>query len=182
MNLKDVYATLEGLENGVDMVETIKAEFAKVNQEAKQNRLGKETAEESATEMQTRIEELEQSMKKLQGQYEESVKKEQAERQKRIDATIRTATITELQRLNCVNSSEIAKLISQNVRIDDDENLTYGEEGKTLADGVAEYLKNNAWAVKNDAKGGSGANGSPQKKDTSQMTYSEMLAAAEQES
>lgn len=192
MTLSEIYAKLDNLENGKELIAGIQQHIQSVNEEAKRNRenwqVEKErakTAEEQLSEYtkegktvgewKADVNQLQKQMNELKEKYETAEKEREAERSKRIQATLQNAVIGELQKANCINPQEIGKIIMSQVSMGENDTIVYGED-KTLEDGISEYLKANTWAVSNTATAGSGANAPKTSVDINSLTYSEMIA------
>lgn len=177
MTLAELYTALAAMENGSELVKTVKAEIAKVNSEAAGYRTGKNQAEAKIEELTAKVDELtakgtgdQSEVAKLKAQLDTFAKKYEAaenarkeEAAKRIKSDIFTKTVAALTKGNAANPQEIAKILTQNVKVGEDGSYHFnGEDGveSSIEDGAALWLKSNAWAVKNVQKAGSGAGSS----------------------
>lgn len=183
MELKEVFEALKDIENGSALEKTIKDELAKANSEAAKFRTAKNTAEAKAAELESKAVELESKVgeltakgagsqtaaEKMQKQldaltkkYEEAENARKTEQSKRIQSDILSKTVEALAKGNAANPREIAKIITNNVKVAEDGTYSFvgadGTEG-SIDDGAAGWLKSNPWAVKNTQTPGSGAKG-----------------------
>lgn len=220
MELKDVYAKLEGIEGGADLITAIKSEFQKINSEAAKNRTESKSAAEKAELTDKRLQtvlkaldleddesveekigtvkatldgikakggkpdeilqkfgKMEKDMKTLQEQLQAATTAQEAERAKRVMTVKQSLAIDALTKGNAANPKEMAKLILENIVGDDDNALVYknGDKDMTIEEGTAEWLKENAWAVKVDPKGGSGSGAGGGKGDAFMEGFSSEL-------
>ena len=196
MDMKDVYAALEKLDNGADLITAIKGEINTLNNEAKKNRIagehtaGKlknvlagldlEDADDVAdkaknlkaaldtfaqggkkpTEVAKQITDLTAQVNKVTIQLDAMTKTDQAEKAKRLDGMKMAKAVELLSKGHAASPENMAKLLEGSIIVKDDESLAYnGKDGEiSLEDGVADWLKENSWAVK--ANGGNGGESS----------------------
>ena len=196
MDMKDVYAALEKLDNGADLITAIKGEINTLNNEAKKNRIagehtaGKlknvlagldlEDADDVAdkaknlkaaldtfaqggkkpTEVAKQITDLTAQVNKVTKQLDAMTKTAQAEKAKRLDGMKMAKAVELLSKGHAASPENMAKLLEGSIIVKDDESLAYnGKDGEiSLEDGVADWLKENSWAVK--ANGGNGGESS----------------------
>ena len=196
MDMKDVYAALEKLDNGADLITAIKGEINTLNNEAKKNRIaGEHTAEKpknvlagldledaddvadkaktlkaaldtfaqggkKPTEVAKRITDLTAQVNKVTKQLDAMTKTAQAEKTKRLDGMKMAKAVELLSKGHAASPENMAKLLEGSIIVKDDESLAYnGKDGEiSLEDGVADWLKENSWAVK--ANGGNGGESS----------------------
>lgn len=110
----------------------------------------------------TQMTELQKQVKDLTDKYAASEEKATAERAKRIQ----TAKISQIQAAlakgNAIKPDMITQLLLNNVVAKDDDSLTFknGDNETSIDDGVANWLKENDWAVKNTSHTGAGSGGS----------------------
>ena len=196
MDMKDVYAALEKLDNGADLITAIKGEINTLNNEAKKNRIaGEHTAEKTKnvlagldledaddvadkaknlkaaldtfaqggkkpTEVAKQITDLTAQVNKVTKQLDAMTKTAQAEKAKRLDGMKMAKAVELLSKGHAASPENMAKLLEGSIIVKDDESLAYnGKDGEiSLEDGVADWLKENSWAVK--ANGGNGGESS----------------------
>ena len=195
MDMKDVYAALEKLDNGADLITAIKGEINTLNNEAKKNRIaGEHTAEKlknvlagldledaddvadkaknlkaaldtfaqggrKPTEVAKQITDLTAQVNKVTKQLDAMTKTAQAEKAKRLDGMKMAKAVELLSKGHAASPENMAKLLEGSIIVKDDESLAYnGKDGEiSLEDGVADWLKENSWAVKANGGGGSGS-------------------------
>ena len=195
MDMKDVYAALEKLDNGADLITAIKGEINTLNNEAKKNRIaGEQTAEKlknvlaglnledaddvadkaknlkaaldtfaqggkKPTEVAKQITDLTAQVNKGTKQLDAMTKIAQAEKTKRLDGMKMAKAVELLSKGHAASPENMAKLLEGSIIVKDDESLAYnGKDGEiSLEDGVADWLKENSWAVKANGGGGSGS-------------------------
>lgn len=195
MDMKDVYAALEKLDNGADLITTIKGEINTLNNEAKKNRIaGEHTAEKlknvlagleledaddvadkaknlkaaldtfaqggkKPTEVAKQITDLTAQVSKVTKQLDAMTQTAQAEKAKRLDSLKMAKAVELLSKGHAASPENMAKLLEGSIIVKDDESLAYnGKDGEiSLEDGVADWLKENSWAVKANGGGGSGS-------------------------
>ena len=195
MDMKDVYAALEKLDNGADLITAIKGEINTLNNEAKKNRIaGEQTAEKlknvlaglnledaddvadkaknlkaaldtfaqggkKPTEVAKQITDLIAQVSKVTKQLDAMTKTAQAEKAKRLDSLKMAKAVELLSKGHAASPENMAKLLEGSIIVKDDESLAYnGKDGEiSLEDGVADWLKENSWAVKANGGGGSGS-------------------------
>ena len=79
-----------------------------------------------------------------------------AERAKRHESMIKSALLSELTAQNAVDPATLIDIFRNSVRVGEDDSLTYGEDGKSVKDGVAEWLNAHPAFVSNKQKAGAG--------------------------
>mgnify|MGYP003586197212 CR=1 FL=1 len=79
-----------------------------------------------------------------------------AERGKRHAAMINNALVTALTEQKAVDPTTLVDLFKGNVKVADDDSLTFGEDGKSIKDGIAAWLQAHPTFVTNDQRGGAG--------------------------
>ena len=106
----------------------------------------------------TRITDLQKQLKELSDKYDASEKKAKEEHDRRVQTSIRSKLISALTQGKAIKPEEIAKILSSNISMKDDETVVMkdGDKELSLDEGVAAWLKDNAWAVKNDSQPGAG--------------------------
>ena len=185
MTLAEIYSALEKVENGSTLIDSIKAELAKANNDAKGNREAKEKAEKSNQDLQaqltklqeenegykaatgdkdTKLSALEKQVQTLIKSAEEAKARAEAENKARIDADIRSQVMDALTKSNAIDPQEFTKLIASSIKVGEDGSYSYvkkdGTNG-TVADAAAEWLSDKPWAVKSTQNPGSGDAKSP---------------------
>lgn len=208
MTLDQIYAALAAVENGAVMTADIKAELTRLRNEAAGHRtklqkittdLGLKDVENideavaglkasldaitktggKPDEIGAKIAALTKQVETLTQTVAEKDKLTAAEKEKRI-ATIRNAkTVEALTAAKAVKPAELAKILSGNVQVKDDDSLVYleGDKEVPLADGIANYLKANPEFMSNSANpgAGGGAPGPSGEKDPEKMTMAEYV-------
>ena len=197
MDMKDVYAALEKLDNGANLITAIKGEINTLNNEAKKNRIaGEHTAEKlknvlagldledaddvadkaknlkatldtfaqdgkKPTEVAKQITDLTAQVNKVTKQLDAMTKTAQAEKTKRLDSLKMAKAVELLSKGHAASQENMAKLLEGSIIVKDDESLAYnGKDGEiSLEDGVADWLKENSWAVKANGGGSGSPNG-----------------------
>lgn len=95
-------------------------------------------------------------------QLNEANAAKEAEKAKRHTALKQNAIIDALSKGNAASPAQMAQMLANCVKVDENDNLTYtteSGESVSVADGVAEWLNANTWAVKTNSNAGGGANG-----------------------
>ncbi|WP_295255982.1 hypothetical protein [Veillonella sp.] len=183
MTLAELYTKLEGLENGSEYVSAIKAEVAKLSNEAKEHWEGKQAAEaklakltEERDGLSVKLSEFEtaeagtdKEMATLKKQVEALTKRsEEAENarkeaeSKRIKADIQSQFVDAFTKNNAMDPQLFAQMAADKVTVSEDGSYSYikddGTTG-TIQDYAAEFLKGKPWAVKSTQNAGSGESG-----------------------
>lgn len=173
MTLAELYAALEKLENGAEMVSTVKGEISRLNGEAAKYRTGKNESDAKIAELEAQVTELtekgtgdqnavtkmQQQLNELNKKYEAAESARKEEQTKRVQADILQQTVAALTKGNAANPSEIAKILVGSVKADEDGNYKFtngNNEEVSIEEGAAGWLKSNTWAVKNTQNPGSG--------------------------
>lgn len=177
MTLKEIYEKLEKMEGGEALRDVLKEEVSKLNEEAKTQREGKESAEAKVQEVsqaledlkkakegegnksKTQIEKMQEQLDKITTQLDEANKAATAEKEKRQQADILAQTVSALTKENARDPQEFAKLLVGGVTVNDDGTYSMKDkEGKSISieDGTKGWLADHAWAIKNTQNGGSG--------------------------
>lgn len=180
MDMKDVYAALEKLDNGAELITAIKGEINTLNNEAKKNRIaGEHTAEklknvlagldlEDADDVADKAKNLKAALDTFAqgGKKPTEVAKQITDLTaqvnkvtKRLDSLKMAKAVELLSKGHAASPENMAKLLEGSIIVKDDESLAYnGKDGEiSLEDGVAGWLKENSWAVKANGGGGSGS-------------------------
>lgn len=111
MTLAEVYAKLEGIEGGKDLIAGLKSEISKINDEANKG--------QKCPKM-PKIIALEKQIKGLTDKYEVSEKARQDEIQKRTDSEISAQIIAALTKANCTDAQTFSKLVAGQINVQDD--------------------------------------------------------------
>ena len=169
MTLAELYAALEKLEGGKDLVAGFKGEISRINEVAKADRLKFEKTITDLTsardELKGKVDEyeahkgekspeilaLEKQIKGLTDKYEQSEKARQAEIEKRTNSEISAQTIAALTKANCTDAETFSKLIAGQISVQEDGTIGTIEECATA------FLADKPYAVKTTQNGGSGA-------------------------
>ncbi|WP_418369427.1 hypothetical protein [Veillonella parvula] len=178
MTLAELYAALEKLEGGKDLVAGFKGEISRINEVAKADRLKFEKQITDLTtardELKGKVDEfeahkgekspeimaLEKQLKGLTDKYEQAEAARQAEIEKRTNSEISAQTIAALTKANCTDAETFSKLIAGQITVQQDG--TYGwtkEDGTigTIEECATAFLADKPYAVKTTQSGGSGA-------------------------
>ena len=112
------------------------------------------------TEVAKQITDLTAQVNKVTKQLDAMTKTAQAEKAKRLDGMKMAKAVELLSKGHAASPENMAKLLEGSIIVKDDESLAYnGKDGEiSLEDGVADWLKENSWAVK--ANGGNGGESS----------------------
>ena len=184
MTLAELYALLEKLDQGSTMVETIKAEIARLNAEAKKHREAKETAEAEVQKvskerdaLQGQIDTMSTSngtdsaeykalakeLDVIKEQFAAEKKAREEEQAKRTAAEITAQAVDALTKCNALEPKEFAKLIIPNIKANDLGEYKYFADDKEMSieEGATAWLKTRPWAVRDTQKPGSGSPGKP---------------------
>lgn len=166
MTLAELYEALSKLENGAEMVSTIKAEISRLNGESAKFRTSKNEADAKITELtakgtgdQTAAEKMQKQLDELNKKYEAAENARKEEQAKRVQADIMQQTVAALTKGNAANPAEIAKILVGSIKADEDGTYKFTNaknEQVSIEDGAAGWLKDNAWAVKDTQNPGSG--------------------------
>lgn len=79
-----------------------------------------------------------------------------AERGKRHAAMINNALVTALTEQKAVDPTTLVDLFKGNIKVADDDSMTFGEDGKSIKDGISAWLQAHPTFVANDQRGGAG--------------------------
>ena len=112
------------------------------------------------TEVAKQITDLTAQVNKVTKQLDAMTQTAQAEKAKRLDGMKMAKAVELLSKGHAASPENMAKLLEGSIIVKDDESLAYnGKDGEiSLEDGVADWLKENSWAVK--ANGGNGGESS----------------------
>lgn len=175
MEMAALYEALAKLPEGSKYIETIKAEITRLNNEAAAQRIDKKKFESKVKELESTItdlkekgtgdlstiEKMQKQLDELQEKYETAENSRKEEKAKRVKTDIANQTIAALTKGNAVNPAEISKILINSVNVEEDGSYKFTNakgEKVSIEDGANEWLKGNAWAVKNTQNGGSGGN------------------------
>lgn len=98
----------------------------------------------------------ERKIKRLEKQIADLNTKNSEEREKRHRSMVDTALLEALNKNNAIDASTMLPMFRGNVKVNDDETLTYGDDGATIEEGIKDWLDKNPTFVKNVQKGGAG--------------------------
>ena len=178
MTLAELYAALEKLEGGKDIVAGFKGEISRINEVAKADRLKFEKTITDLTtardELKGKVDEyeahkgekspeilaLEKQIKGLTDKYEQSEKARQAEIEKRTNSEISAQTIAALTKANCTDAETFSNLIAGQISVQEDGSYGWTKEDGTIGtieECATAFLADKPYAVKTTQKGGSGA-------------------------
>lgn len=178
MTLAELYAKLEGIEGGQELISGFKSEISKINEAAKADRLKHQEQITSLTtardELQGKIDEyeanagkkspdmvaLEKQVKILNDKYEKAEAARIEEIQKRTNSEISAQTIAALTKANVIDPQTIQKLVSEQIKVQEDG--TYGwtkEDGTigTIEECANAFIADKPYLVKASQNAGSGA-------------------------
>lgn len=178
MTLAELYAALEKLEGGKDLVAGFKGEISRINEVAKTDRLKFEKTITDLTsardELKGKVDEyeahkgekspeilaLEKQIKGLTDKYEKSEKARQAEIEKRTNSEISAQTIAALTKANCTDAETFSKLIVGQISVQEDGSYGWTKDDGTIGtieECATAFLADKPYAVKTTQNGGSGA-------------------------
>lgn len=178
MTLAELYAALEKLEGGKDLVAGFKGEISRINEVAKADRLKFEKTITDLTsardELKGKVDEyeahkgekspeilaLEKQIKGLTDKYEQSEKARQAEIEKRTNSEISAQTIAALTKANCTDAETFSKLIAGQISVQEDGSYGWTKDDGTIGtieECATAFLADKPYAVKTVQNGGSGA-------------------------
>ncbi|MCI5708685.1 hypothetical protein [Veillonella caviae] len=178
MTLAELYAKLEGIEGGQELINGFKSEISKINEAAKADRLKHQEQITSLTtardELQGKIDEyeanagkkspdmvaLEKQVKTLSDKYEKAEAARIEEIQKRTNSEISAQTIAALTKLKAIDPQTVQKLVSEQIKVQDDG--TYGwnkDDGTigTIEECATAFLADKPYLVQTSQNAGSGA-------------------------
>ena len=178
MTLAELYAALEKLEGGKDLVAGFKGEISRINESAKADRLKFEKTITDLTsardELKGKVDEyeahkgekspeilaLEKQIKGLTDKYEQSEKARQAQIAKRTNSDISAQTIAALTKANCTDAETFSKLIAGQISVQEDGSYGWTKDDGTIGtieECATAFLADKPYAVKTTQNGGSGA-------------------------
>jgi len=142
-----------GLDDGEDAVEGVKGLKTTLDEYKQSGKSPSDVAKELAR--------LSADLGKLNKQLNEANAKAEAEKTKRISALKHSKIVDALSKGNALSPENFAKLLDENVIVDDNDNISYksGDNTVTLDEGVKSWLAENTWAVKVNGAQGGGAKG-----------------------
>lgn len=186
-SLEQIYGALAASEHGADMVNDLQTEIGHLRKESGNYRAANKNileqlgiddaskAPETLAGIMATIKELKASgqapdtvgtqlsalskqVKDLTDKYTASEEKATTERNKRIQTAIQSQLTTALTDGKAIKPEVFSQLLMGNVKADDD-SLVFksGDKEVSVADGVKNWLQENAWAVKNDSTPGAGS-------------------------
>lgn len=79
-----------------------------------------------------------------------------AERGKRHESMIKNALLSELTAQNAVDPTTLVNMFRNDVKVNEDDTLAFGEDGKSVKDGVTAWLQAHPAFVSNKQKAGAG--------------------------
>lgn len=182
MNIAEVYQALEQLENGKDLIDAIKGETSRLNNEAKTTREKlqgqintltgeRDTLSTRVTELEEQAgagsnspeyKQLEKQLKAMSDKFEQAETKAKEAEAKRIQSEIMAQTLDAFTKANAVDPQEFARLVANDIKVQDDGTYGYQKEDGTIGtiqDRTAEWLQGKSWAVKATGNPGSGQGG-----------------------
>lgn len=112
------------------------------------------TKGEADPQLQRKIERLQ---KQLNDKTKELTDQLTAERGKRHESIIRSTLLSELTAQKAIDPSAMVDMLRGGITVGDDDNLTFAD-GRSVKDGIADYLKAHPVFVKNDQRAGAGGN------------------------
>ena len=181
MELKDIYAKLETIEGGAEIVNALKSEFKKRNDEAANHRTAKnkmlemlgltdnDDVEGSLSELMAlkksgvksdEVTGLKKEIEKIKNELKTEKEAKAAERQKRIDAIRLSKAISALND-KAVRPDEVSRLILDKIVVKDDESIAF-QDGETELDveaGISKWLEARPEFMKSKQSPGSGSAG-----------------------
>lgn len=178
MTLAELYAALEKLEGGKDLVAGFKGEISRINEGAKADRLKFEKQITDLTtardELKGKVDEyeahkgekspefiaLEKQVKAITEKYEQTEKARQAEIEKRTNSEISAQTIAALTKANCTDAETFSKLIAGQISVQEDGSYGWTKDDGTIGtieECATAFLADKPYAVKTTQNGGSGA-------------------------
>lgn len=208
MDLKEIFAKLETVEGGADMIAGIKAEQVRLRNESKTNRtkyegilsaLDLEDNDDVITSVGAikkglddvkgtgkKPDELMRSLKELTDKVDTMTKTAANEKEKRISATKMNKALAALQAGKAVDPQTLSQLIIGNIEVKDDDSVVFKEGDKEMSveDGVKAFLTARPWAVANSQEPGAGSGGGgggEKATEYDKMSMEEFVAARQKE-
>jgi len=178
MTLAELYAALEKLEGGKDLVAGFKGEISRINESAKADRLKFEKTITDLTsardELKGKVDEyeahkgdkspefiaLEKQVKTLIEKNEQAEKARLEEFEKRTNSEISAQTIAALTKANCTDAETFSKLITGQISVQEDGSYGWTKDDGTIGtieECATAFLADKPYAVKTTQNGGSGA-------------------------
>lgn len=178
MTLAELYAALEKLEGGKDIVAGFKGEISRINEVAKADRLKFEKTITDLTsardELKGKVDEyeahkgdkspefiaLEKQVKTLIEKNEQAEKARLEEFEKRTNSEISAQTIAALTKANCTDAETFSKLITGQISVQEDGSYGWTKDDGTIGtieECATAFLADKPYAVKTTQNGGSGA-------------------------
>ena len=150
VKVKELLESL-GLEDGDDVMEKAKGLKSTLDSFAQSGKKPEEIAK-AMTDLNRKVEQVTK-------QLADMTKEKEVEKNKRIDAMKTSALVDALTKGNAAAPKAMAKLITENLCVGDDESLIYkgADKDMSVEDGVKAWLSENAWAVKANPQNGGGA-------------------------
>lgn len=178
MTLAELYAKLEEVEGGKELIDGFKSEISRINEGSKADRLKFEKQITDLTiardELKGKVDEyeahkgdkspefiaLEKQVKTLIEKNEKTEKARLEEIEKRTNSEISAQTIAALTKANCTDAETFSKLVAGQISVQDDGSYGWKKEDGTI--GTIEecanaFLADKPYAVKPAQNGGSGA-------------------------
>lgn len=117
---------------------------------------------------------LQKQVKDLTDKYDASEKRAKEEHDKRVRTAVRSKVLDALTQGKAIKPDAMYKILEGNISIDENDNAFYrnGEDELSLEDGVAQWLKDNQWAVKAETQ--TGAGGGTDAKRTNSYTMEDL--------
>lgn len=178
MTLAELYAKLEEVEGGKELIEGFKSEISRINEGAKADRLKFEKQITDLTtardELKGKVDEyeahkgdkspefiaLEKQVKTLIEKNEKTEKARLEEIAKRTNSEISAQTIAALTKANCTDAETFSKLVAGQISVQDDGSYGWKKEDGTIGtieECATAFLADKPYAVKPAQNGGSGA-------------------------
>lgn len=178
MTLAELYAKLEEVEGGKELIDGFKSEISRINDESKANRLKFEKQITDLTtardELKGKVDEyeahkgdkspefiaLKKQVKTLIEKNEQSEKARLEEIEKRTNSEISAQTIAALTKANCTDAETFSKLVAGQISVQDDGSYGWKKEDGTIGtieECATAFLADKPYAVKPAQNGGSGA-------------------------
>lgn len=178
MTLAELYAKLEEVEGGKELIDGFKSEISRINEGAKADRLKFEKQITDLTtardELKGKVDEyeahkgdkspefiaLEKQVKTLIEKNEQSEKARLEEIEKRTNSEISAQTIAALTKANCTDAETFSKLVAGQISVQDDGSYGWKKEDGTIGtieECATAFLADKPYAVKPAQNGGSGA-------------------------
>ena len=178
MTLAELYAKLEEVEGGKELIEGFKSEISRINEGAKADRLKFEKQITDLTtardELKGKVDEyeahkgdkspefiaLEKQVKTLIEKKEKTEKARLEEIAKRTNSEISAQTIAALTKANCTDAETFSKLVAGQISVQDDGSYGWKKEDGTIGtieECATAFLADKPYAVKPAQNGGSGA-------------------------